>query len=90
MEAAAALSVTAEGKDDADNSSACEGRRQSPGRDEIPGATPSMVVEDQDLSASFDSCKWTVSWKWKDRAPKLANTVEIYQSTLNEKTEEKF
>ena len=74
--------------DDSDN--ACDEERASITGGEVAAAAPSMVVEDRDFSAHFDGSKWTVSWKWKNRPPELKNKIDVYHSTLDEETEEKF
>ena len=37
-----------------------------------------LIIDDADFNAVFDGTKWTVSWKWKDEAPKLKNVIAQY------------
>ena len=37
-----------------------------------------IELEDMDFKARFDGQKWVVSWKWRDKEPKLTNAVPCY------------
>lgn len=39
---------------------------------------PVLVVDETDFNARFDGKQWIVSWKWKDKPPKLTNKVPCY------------
>ena len=37
-----------------------------------------IELEDVDFKARFDGQKWVVSWKWRNKEPKLTNAVPCY------------
>ena len=47
--------------------------------------TPSMVLEDVDFRAEFNSQVWEVEWKWKKNAPLLTNQVAQYAIKDNDR-----